>query len=136
DYIAPEQILDAPSADIRADIYSLGGTLYFLLTGRSPFRAKSLFDVYQAHISRDTDPLNLVRPEVPAELAALVAKMMAKDPARRGGSRRGARGARTGGLSSRRGRPPTRASRRRYPGADGQTPDRQRTAWVPSRPSR
>src|SRR5262249_54484988 len=37
----------------------------------------------QAHISRDADPLNLVRPEVPAELAALVAKMMAKDPARR-----------------------------------------------------
>ena len=83
DYIAPEQILDAPSADIRADIYSLGGTLYYLLTGRPPFRGKSLYDIYQAHISRDADPLNLIRPEVPAELAALVAKMMAKDPARR-----------------------------------------------------
>ena len=83
DYIAPEQILDAPSADIRADIYSLGGTLYYLLTGRPPFQGKSLYDIYQAHISRDADPLNLVRPEVPAELAALVAKMMAKDPARR-----------------------------------------------------
>ena len=83
DYIAPEQILDAPSADIRADIYSLGGTLYYLLTGRPPFQANSLYDIYQAHISRDADPLNLVRPEVPAELAALVAKMMAKDPARR-----------------------------------------------------
>ena len=83
DYIAPEQILDAPSADIRADIYSLGGTLYYLLTGRPPFQANSLYDMYQAHISRDADPLNLVRPEVPAELAALVAKMMAKDPARR-----------------------------------------------------
>jgi hypothetical protein len=83
DYIAPEQILNAPDVDIRADIYSLGGTLYYLLTGRPPFRANSLYDVYQAHISRDADPLNLVRPEVPAELAALVAKMMAKDPARR-----------------------------------------------------
>ena len=83
DYIAPEQILDAPTADIRADIYSLGGTLYYLLTGRPPFQANSLYDLYQAHISRDADPLNLVRPEVPAELAALVAKMMAKDPARR-----------------------------------------------------
>jgi hypothetical protein len=83
DFIAPEQILDAPSADIRADIYSLGGTLYYLLTGRPPFRANSLYDLYQAHISRDADPLNFVRPEVPAELAALVAKMMAKDPARR-----------------------------------------------------
>ena len=83
DYIAPEQILDAQSADIRADIYSLGGTLYYLLSGRPPFQAKSLYDIYQAHISRDADPLNFVRPEVPSELAALVAKMMAKDPARR-----------------------------------------------------
>ena len=83
DYIAPEQILDASTADIRADIYSLGGTLFYLLTGRPPFLAASLYDLYQAHISRDADPLNLLRPEVPAELAALVAKMMAKDPSRR-----------------------------------------------------
>ena len=83
DFIAPEQILDAQSADIRADIYSLGGTLYYLLTGRPPFKANSLYDMYQAHISRDADPLNFVRPEVPVELAALVAKMMAKDPNRR-----------------------------------------------------
>jgi len=83
DYIAPEQILNAPDVDIRADLYSLGATLYFLLTGRPPFRANSLYDIYQAHISRDADPLNLVRPEVPAELAALVAKLMAKDPDRR-----------------------------------------------------
>jgi serine/threonine protein kinase len=83
DYIAPEQIIDAPSADIRADIYSLGGTLYHLLTGRPPFQADSLYDMFQAHISREADPLNFVRPEVPAELAALVAKMMAKDRARR-----------------------------------------------------
>jgi serine/threonine protein kinase/formylglycine-generating enzyme required for sulfatase activity len=83
DFIAPEQILDAQSADVRADIYSLGGTLYYLLTGRPPFKATSLYDLYQAHISRDADALNLVRPEVPSELAALVAKMMAKDPERR-----------------------------------------------------
>jgi tRNA A-37 threonylcarbamoyl transferase component Bud32 len=83
DFIAPEQILDALSADIRADIYSLGSTLYYLLTGRPPFQAKSLYDLYQSHISRDADPLNLVRSEVPAGLAALVSKMMAKDPAHR-----------------------------------------------------
>ena len=83
DYIAPEQILDAQSADIRADVYSLGGTLYHLLTGRPPFKANSLYDIYQAHISRDADLLNFVRSEVSAELAALVAKMMAKDPDRR-----------------------------------------------------
>ena len=83
DFIAPEQIVDAPSADIRADIYSLGGTLYYLLSGSPPFQANSLYDMYQAHISQNAAPLNVVRPDVPAELAALVAKMMAKDPARR-----------------------------------------------------
>ena len=83
DYIAPEQIRDAQSADIRADIYSLGCTFYYLLTGEPPFRGESLWDVYQAHFSMDAGPLNLVRPEVPVELAALVAKMMAKEPGRR-----------------------------------------------------
>jgi serine/threonine protein kinase len=83
DFIAPEQIVNAPNVDIRADIYSLGGTLYYLLTGRPPFHANSLYDIYQAHMSRDADPLNLIRPEVPVELAALVAKMMTKEPERR-----------------------------------------------------
>jgi serine/threonine protein kinase/formylglycine-generating enzyme required for sulfatase activity len=83
DYIAPEQIRDAHSADIRADIYSLGCTLYYLLTGRPPFTGENLWDVYQAHFSMDAPPLNLVRPEVPVNLAALVAKMMAKEPERR-----------------------------------------------------
>jgi hypothetical protein len=83
DYIAPEQIRDSQSADIRADIYSLGCTFYFLLTGGPPFDGANLWDLYQAHLSRDAGPLNLVRPEVPATLAALVAKMMAKEPANR-----------------------------------------------------
>ncbi len=108
DYIAPEQIIDAPSADIRADIYSLGGTLYHLLTGRPPFQANSLYDMFQAHISRDADLLNFVRPEVPAELAALVAKMMAKDPARDGSRRRG-RWRRPSRRSSRKRMRPSRA---------------------------
>jgi serine/threonine protein kinase/tetratricopeptide (TPR) repeat protein len=83
DYIAPEQILNAVDVDVRADIYSLGGTLYYLLMGRPPFSANSLYDIYQAHISRDINPLNLERPEIPTELAALVAKMMAKEARRR-----------------------------------------------------
>ena len=83
DYIAPEQIRDAQSADIRADIYSLGCTFYYLLTGGPPFRGEHLWDLYQAHFSMEAGPLNLVRPEVPVELAAVVAKMMAKEPGRR-----------------------------------------------------
>jgi tRNA A-37 threonylcarbamoyl transferase component Bud32 len=83
DYVAPEQTLDAANADIRADIYSLGCTLYYLLTGAPPFKGRSLYDVLQAHQSMEARPLNLVRPEVPKELAAVVQKMLAKDPARR-----------------------------------------------------
>jgi len=83
DYIAPEQSLDAHKADIRADIYGLGCTLYYVLSGRPPFQAASMYEVLQAHHSMEAKPLNLVRPEVPWELAAVVGKMMAKVPARR-----------------------------------------------------
>jgi formylglycine-generating enzyme required for sulfatase activity/serine/threonine protein kinase len=83
DYIAPEQIQDAARADIRADIYSLGCTLYHLLAGTPPFKCKSLYEKFQAHHSLEAKPLNQERPEVPEELAAVVRKMMAKDPARR-----------------------------------------------------
>jgi serine/threonine protein kinase len=82
-FIAPEQISNAREADIRADIYSLGCTLYCLLTGGPPFQGTSLYDILQAHHSMDATPLNLKRPEVPIELASLAAKMMSKDPERR-----------------------------------------------------
>jgi serine/threonine protein kinase len=83
DYIAPEQTLDAARADVRADIYSLGCTLYYLLTGGPPFQGKSQFELLQAHHSKEATPLDQLRNDVPAELAAVVAKMMAKDPAGR-----------------------------------------------------
>ena len=79
DFIAPEQIVDSQAADIRADIYSLGCTIYYLLSGRAPYGG-SVSDVLKAHRSTDAPLLNLVRPEIPAELADLVAKMMAKSP--------------------------------------------------------
>jgi serine/threonine protein kinase len=78
-YIAPEQIVNSQKADIRADIYSLGCTLYYLLSGRPPFEGAKM-DVLRAHRSSVAQPLNLVRPEVPAELADVVAKMIAKKP--------------------------------------------------------
>jgi serine/threonine protein kinase/WD40 repeat protein len=82
-YIAPEQIQHAAQADIRADIYSLGCTLYHLLSGRPPFEEPSHIEMLQAQRSKTAQPLNLVRPEVPAELAVVVRKMLAKDPAKR-----------------------------------------------------
>jgi serine/threonine protein kinase len=83
DFMAPEQSRGAHKADTRADIYSLGCTLYYLLSGGAPFQAASLYELLQAHHSMEPTPLNLVRPEVPWELAALVAKMMAKEPDQR-----------------------------------------------------
>src|SRR6516165_7281028 len=82
-YVAPEQTVNAPKADIRADIYSLGCTLYCLLAGHPPIDAASLYELLQAHHSMDAKPLNLLRPEVPVELAAVVGKMLAKEPERR-----------------------------------------------------
>jgi uncharacterized protein (TIGR03067 family) len=83
DYIAPEQTLDAAKADHRADIYSLGCTFYYLLAGKPPFDGGSMYQILQAHHQKEAQPLNEVRDDVPAELAAVVARMMAKDPAAR-----------------------------------------------------
>jgi serine/threonine protein kinase len=83
DYMAPEQTMDAARADIRADIYSLGCTLYHLLTGKPPFKADSLYQIMYAHQNKQAEPVGTSRPDVPAELANVVAKMMAKDPAQR-----------------------------------------------------
>jgi serine/threonine protein kinase len=83
DYIAPEQSMDAASADIRADIYSLGCTFYFLLAGHAPFKGRSLFEILQAHQSQVARPLHEERSDVPPGLTAVVAKMMAKAPQER-----------------------------------------------------
>jgi serine/threonine protein kinase len=80
DYLAPEQALDARSVDIRADIYSLGCTLFFLLTGRTPFRAEALAELLMKH---QMDPAPLLRtelPDAPPALESLLAQMMAKSP--------------------------------------------------------
>jgi hypothetical protein len=83
DYIAPEQSLDAARTDIRADLYSLGCTLYFLLAGRPPFKARSMYELVHAHHTLTPRPLNEIRPDVPPMLSAVVARLMAKDPTQR-----------------------------------------------------
>jgi serine/threonine protein kinase len=83
DFIAPEQIFDATQADIRADIYSLGCTLYYLLTARPPFDGSSLREVLHAHTSKEPASLCAVRPDVPKALAQVAARMLAKDPSDR-----------------------------------------------------
>ncbi len=83
DYLAPEQARDAHSADIRADIYSLGCTLYFLLTGQVPFPDGSAMDKVLAHAERQPAPVRELRPNMPVELVEILDKMLAKDPAQR-----------------------------------------------------
>lgn len=83
DYMAPEQIRDAASARTTADVYSLGGTLFYLLTGSPPFRAQSLADLFDAHRFSPPPWLPEHRSDVPKELAVVLARMMAKEPADR-----------------------------------------------------
>lgn len=80
DYIAPEQIANSRAADIRSDIYSLGGTFYFLLTGVPPFPGGSIVDKLIAHHQRTPRAVNELRPDIPPEVAAIVARMLAKEP--------------------------------------------------------
>ncbi len=83
DYIAPEQCADARSADIRSDIYSLGCTFYFALTGQPPFPHGSVVQKLTAHSNTEPASLRSLRPEVPAELERIVGRMMAKEPSKR-----------------------------------------------------
>jgi len=83
EYMAPEQAIDSRQADIRADIYSLGCTLYCLLAGRPPFAEPTAMGTILAHREQDAVLLHEARLDVPAELSAMVTRMMAKDPEKR-----------------------------------------------------
>jgi serine/threonine protein kinase len=84
DYLAPEQAKNAHDVDIRADIYSLGCVLYFLLTGKPPFAEFGTgIEKMLAHVQDPPRPVRELRPEVPPDLAAVLDRMLAKDPAAR-----------------------------------------------------
>ena len=83
DYIAPEQARDPHNVDGRADIYSLGCTFHFLLTGNPPFpQGGALEKLLMQQLDQPT-PVETLRPEVPEAIGAIIRKMMAKDPAQR-----------------------------------------------------
>jgi serine/threonine-protein kinase len=79
DYMAPEQAVDATAADQRADVYSLGCTFYFLLTGKSLFAGDSVTKRIMAHRLQPIPSLSIVRPDVPEWLEAIFRKMVAKE---------------------------------------------------------
>jgi serine/threonine protein kinase len=83
DYLAPEQGRASHGVDTRTDIYGLGATFYFCLTGLPPFDEGTTAQKFIWHQTRQPEPIRALRPEVPEGLAAVVEKMMAKDPAQR-----------------------------------------------------
>lgn len=78
DYMAPEQARNSKNPDPRSDLYSLGCALYFLLTGQVPFPRAGAIEKIIAHQAEAAAPVQSLRPEVPAELGALVAKLLTK----------------------------------------------------------
>jgi serine/threonine protein kinase len=83
DYIAPEQTTDASGVDCRADIYSLGCTLYFALTGQPPFPGGTSREKMKRQRQEVPQPLRNLASDVPVGFARLIERMMAKEPANR-----------------------------------------------------
>jgi serine/threonine protein kinase len=80
DYLAPEQALRFHSADIRADIYGLGCTLFFLLTGRPPFPADTMAEKLLHHQQLPPPDIDQFRADAPAGLTVMIRRMLAKRP--------------------------------------------------------
>ncbi|MDR0390302.1 MAG: serine/threonine protein kinase [Planctomycetaceae bacterium] len=83
DYISPEQARDPRNADIRSDIYSLGCTFFFMLAGRPPFPEGTVLQKLLQHQGDLPPDIREFQPNIPAEAAILIQKMMAKDPRQR-----------------------------------------------------
>lgn len=80
DYLAPEQARNSHTVDIRGDLYSLGCTFHFLLTGQVPFPGGTAAEKMFKHQFDEPVAVNQIRPHVPAGIAAVVRKLMAKRP--------------------------------------------------------
>jgi serine/threonine-protein kinase len=80
DFIAPEQAKNSHAIDIRADLYSLGCTLYYLLSGQAPFEGGTLVEKLLHHQLDPARPVEKLRPDVPPDVALVVRRLMAKRP--------------------------------------------------------
>jgi serine/threonine protein kinase len=83
DYISPEQSLNPTQVDVRSDIYSLGCTLYYALTGQAPFPGGTSQEKRQRHREEEPTPIWQLRAGLPTPFVDLVQSLMAKDPAKR-----------------------------------------------------
>jgi serine/threonine protein kinase len=80
DFLAPEQAKNASKVDIRADLYALGCTLYYLLSGQVPFPGGTPTEKMIRHYTEPPTPITQLRPDVPPGVAAILDKLMAKRP--------------------------------------------------------
>ncbi|HEV3416033.1 MAG TPA: protein kinase, partial [Pirellulales bacterium] len=83
DYISPEQARDPRNADVRSDIYSLGCTLYFMLTGRPPFPDGTVLQKLLQHQGEEPADPRMVRPDMPDDLLKILRRMLVKAPGER-----------------------------------------------------
>jgi serine/threonine-protein kinase len=83
DYISPEQARDPRDVDVRSDLYSLGCTLFHMLTGRPPFPGGTVLQKLIQHQEEPPADVRALNPAVPLELATIINKLMAKDRDRR-----------------------------------------------------
>jgi serine/threonine-protein kinase len=83
DYVSPEQARDLHSVDIRSDLYSLGCTFYYLLTGQVPFPGGSTLEKLVRHGTEEVKPITELRADVPQAVSAMARRLMAKQPAER-----------------------------------------------------
>ncbi len=83
DYISPEQARDPREADVRSDLYSLGCTSFFMLTGQPPFPEGTVLQKLLRHQGDDAPDPRQLRPDIPESLASVLAKMLAKSPGQR-----------------------------------------------------
>ncbi len=83
DYLSPEQARNAQAVDIRGDIYSLGCTFYYLLTGQAPFPSGSLMQKVLQHQNAEPEGVQTFREDLPLEVSLILKRMMAKQPERR-----------------------------------------------------
>jgi eukaryotic-like serine/threonine-protein kinase len=83
DYLSPEQARNLSMVDTRSDLYSLGCTFYFLLTGKVPFPGGTSLEKLTRHTKEEPVAVEQLRPDIPQEVASIVRCLMAKHPAHR-----------------------------------------------------